>query len=436
VHPPPRTSNKGRQKCPSRDAVSPPVPVPTSPDPQPSPAGVLSGSPSAHGVARPGSGGGGGGGGAGGSSAHRRGSPRGPLIEAVGVRLRIGDTSPNLSPLVDRRGASAAVPAGTAATAKARKGSSREEGATLRAENSYRWIERWVEGVLDYMAAAEANPALSALSSVHGAADDASGTGGSSRRRSGGTNSSSSRRLSYRAGAVERSFGTPYSVSKAVAPASMACAAGAPAAPDETVDAESGNTARVRAREISERGTLNCEIPPDPECLQLIHERYRWTPSQDMIRASPAVQQLKQEHVAKTLRRYCGVPDQILHDVFGCGVVQQPNGRYAASVSEAMAGRKRLARHPFPYDLPHGTRHYVLWYLAETIPVEREQVTADIAESIEQLIGAHHSFEFAWYENPKMTVPELYHVQVFWRKSGRKDSTSRTKEPSGNPPPQ
>eukprot|EP00036_Acanthoecidae_sp_10tr_P016640 CAMPEP_0206297884 /NCGR_PEP_ID=MMETSP0106_2-20121207/6404_1 /ASSEMBLY_ACC=CAM_ASM_000206 /TAXON_ID=81532 /ORGANISM="Acanthoeca-like sp., Strain 10tr" /LENGTH=92 /DNA_ID=CAMNT_0053728567 /DNA_START=557 /DNA_END=832 /DNA_ORIENTATION=+ len=62
VHPPPRTSNKGRQKCPSRDAVSPPVPVPTSPDPQPSPAGVLSGSPSAHGVARPGSGGGGGGG--------------------------------------------------------------------------------------------------------------------------------------------------------------------------------------------------------------------------------------------------------------------------------------------------------------------------------------------------------------------------------------
>ena len=24
------------------------------------------------------------------------------------------------------------------------------------------------------------------------------------------------------------------------------------------------------------------------------------------------------------------------------------------------------------------------------------------------------TFQFAWYENPKMTVPGIYHVQVFW----------------------
>jgi hypothetical protein len=25
------------------------------------------------------------------------------------------------------------------------------------------------------------------------------------------------------------------------------------------------------------------------------------------------------------------------------------------------------------------------------------------------------SFEFVWYENPKMSIPGIYHVQVFWR---------------------
>jgi hypothetical protein len=26
-------------------------------------------------------------------------------------------------------------------------------------------------------------------------------------------------------------------------------------------------------------------------------------------------------------------------------------------------------------------------------------------------------FRFVWYENPKMTVPDVYHVQVFWCKT-------------------
>jgi hypothetical protein len=51
--------------------------------------------------------------------------------------------------------------------------------------------------------------------------------------------------------------------------------------------------------------------------------------------------------------------------------------------------------------------------------VPREQISTDIAEGIQLLIGERHDFEFVWYENPKMTVPDLYHVQVFWRKKSR-----------------
>lgn len=37
----------------------------------------------------------------------------------------------------------------------------------------------------------------------------------------------------------------------------------------------------------------------------------------------------------------------------------------------------------------------------------------DIAEALQLRLG-HGNFEFVWYLNPKMTIPDVYHVQVFW----------------------
>ena len=43
-----------------------------------------------------------------------------------------------------------------------------------------------------------------------------------------------------------------------------------------------------------------------------------------------------------------------------------------------------------------------------------ELIDRDIIEGITNIIGIEASFQFGWYENPKMTVPGIYHVQVFW----------------------
>lgn len=39
-----------------------------------------------------------------------------------------------------------------------------------------------------------------------------------------------------------------------------------------------------------------------------------------------------------------------------------------------------------------------------------------IQAEIEALVGPDmkETFQFGWYENPKMTVPGVFHVQVFW----------------------
>eukprot|EP00038_Savillea_parva_P008292 m.176005 g.176005 ORF g.176005 m.176005 type:complete len:418 (-) comp14090_c0_seq1:92-1345(-) len=187
------------------------------------------------------------------------------------------------------------------------------------------------------------------------------------------------------------------------------------------------------ADQLCARGKLDCEIPCDGPCLQRLHEHFGWTPSSAMIRPSPEIQEAKSAHVVATLVRYCSMPDQILHDVFGCPLEKCDNGRLKAIVSDAMAGRRRLVRHPFPYALPQGTRHYVYWYVAETLDFPREAVSEHIATNLRLLIGSHHEFEFCWYENPHMTIPELYHVQVFFRKIPRVKQHSPKPEDLAHP---
>jgi hypothetical protein len=36
-------------------------------------------------------------------------------------------------------------------------------------------------------------------------------------------------------------------------------------------------------------------------------------------------------------------------------------------------------------------------------------------------LAGRRGFEFAWYENPKMTIPGVYHVQVFWHLTAREE---------------
>ena len=59
--------------------------------------------------------------------------------------------------------------------------------------------------------------------------------------------------------------------------------------------------------------------------------------------------------------------------------------------------------------------HYVMWYSHnQPTPITDEIIDTDIAIALIDIVGQDVDYQFGWYENPKMSVPGIYHVQVFW----------------------
>jgi hypothetical protein len=67
----------------------------------------------------------------------------------------------------------------------------------------------------------------------------------------------------------------------------------------------------------------------------------------------------------------------------------------------------------FRYNLPPIANHYVLWNSDQdfTFDYDEEFINMKIKEELAKIST---SYDFVWYKNPKPTVMEFYHVQVFW----------------------
>jgi hypothetical protein len=114
-------------------------------------------------------------------------------------------------------------------------------------------------------------------------------------------------------------------------------------------------------------------------------------------------------------RFYLSTNHYIYDSVFGFETNMTTSGKFAARVPDEEEDRHKngvLVPNNYPYQLDEGS-HYVMWY-SHGCPQEGDpKINDDIYHSLMSLLG-HDKFEFVWYENPKMTVPEIYHVQVFW----------------------
>ena len=67
----------------------------------------------------------------------------------------------------------------------------------------------------------------------------------------------------------------------------------------------------------------------------------------------------------------------------------------------------------FKYKINPKTFHYIMWYNCAKDDLTSEEITNDIKKSI-YIILKSDDFKFIWYENPKMSIEDIYHVQVFW----------------------
>jgi hypothetical protein len=158
------------------------------------------------------------------------------------------------------------------------------------------------------------------------------------------------------------------------------------------------------------------KIHSDIEQLNRLNQVYPWIPNERSIRPKNEDIAVKNQRIREISEQWVSMKDYILHHVFDqqCSYDDQQHGKRVC---------RSLPDHPvwafcpstFRYDLPEYANHYVLWYSDgdHSQDYHEEFINNQIQDWIWKLVN-NDKFDFAWYKNPKPTVPEFYHVQVFW----------------------
>ena len=153
---------------------------------------------------------------------------------------------------------------------------------------------------------------------------------------------------------------------------------------------------------------LNCKISPALDNLAKYNQQYSWIPGPENIRPNPETLILKNKIFRDLRAFYTTNYDYILSSIFDIDTSLTSEGKLQAKTPDKK--EFRFVKNIFPYQLPDNTNHYIMWY---TFTPSDDVINQNIYDEIFKLLD-HKNFQFVWYENPKMNIPGLYHVQVFW----------------------
>lgn len=159
------------------------------------------------------------------------------------------------------------------------------------------------------------------------------------------------------------------------------------------------------------------KISSEYEDLDVLHDQYKFVPNRDGVRPSPEAKIAKAEKLEELSRNWKDFTDFIYVSVFELPAVDLPDGKKTVANRHKDRLDKKMfvfQKQMFPY-LIHEGHHWVMWYATKEQEKSDEEVTADVNNELKKLTNSDDGFEFGWYINPKMTVPEFFHVQVFWK---------------------
>jgi hypothetical protein len=132
--------------------------------------------------------------------------------------------------------------------------------------------------------------------------------------------------------------------------------------------------------------------------LNELNKLHEWIPNENTIR--PFNDDLKNEYVNNLIANYGDLKKGTLIDIFGI------------SNFDNIQPLKLFKENKFRYNT--NGNHYVMWYLGyDENLLSDDIISMDIYVNLLKLVG-NNNFNFAWYKNPKMTIPDIFHVQVFW----------------------
>lgn len=157
---------------------------------------------------------------------------------------------------------------------------------------------------------------------------------------------------------------------------------------------------------------LHCKISSDIQDLNRLHETYWWIPDESMIRPSQKNLENKSAFSEYVLANWMSFRDFILHTYFKYPVDVDDGHMY---VLDRPTVEWNFSESLFSYDLPSGVNHFILWNALYDYTKDIDDLTVNllIEENLKKIAGSD-AFDFVWYKNPKPSIPELWHCQVFW----------------------
>jgi len=155
-------------------------------------------------------------------------------------------------------------------------------------------------------------------------------------------------------------------------------------------------------------------ISPAIEDLNRLSETYDWIPNEHTIRPSAEDLAEKRRVMALIEASYRTIQDfaNEVGIIYDCSAAED---FVRTSIFNNTNEPWVFKPSNFRYNLPAHSNHYVLWNTSCPISADFDDalINEQIDISLKNIVG-HNRFMFAWYKNPKPTIMEFWHVQVFW----------------------
>ena len=156
---------------------------------------------------------------------------------------------------------------------------------------------------------------------------------------------------------------------------------------------------------------LRTKVSSDIADLQALHARVGWTPGAEHVRPDPSTRAQKEMLIANLGRMWASQADWVHHTFFGARATRGADGRRVAE--RAAPTIATLAEQPFPYKLPEGTRHMVLWCSSARDAWSDEAITAAIARAVDERDGG----EFVWCAMHTLPARKCAHCRAILRRA-------------------
>ncbi len=157
---------------------------------------------------------------------------------------------------------------------------------------------------------------------------------------------------------------------------------------------------------------LRSKISSNTEDLNELHKGRWWIPDETMIRPQKDVLDSKREFSRNILTKWGSFRDFILDTHFRYPVNKYNN---LLIVNDVKKEEWNFRASLFPYNLAADVNHYILWNSKYDCFTEFDEIKINgiIKECLSSMLDSD-KFDFAWYLNPKPSISELWHCQVFW----------------------